>query len=147
MPDIADDPGPDAPERIDTPGVRTIADLAEQFDAAAHQQVKTMVWVVDDQVTLALVRGDHQLNEQKLADATGANRLRPATPDETLEHLGARPGSLGAVGVTGLRILADHAAAGPVEPLRRARTTTTCTCAASTSSATSRWTSGPTSAR
>ncbi len=112
VPALVDEPGPGAPERVDTPGVRTIADLAEQFGAAATQQVKTMVYVVDDQVTLALVRGDHQLNEQKLADATGANRLRPATPDETLEHLGARPGSLGAVGVSGLRILADPALQG-----------------------------------
>lgn len=112
VPDVADEAGPDAPERVDTPDVRTIADLAERFGAGADRQVKTMVYMVDDQVTLALVRGDHQLNEQKLADATGANRLRPATPDETVEHLGARPGSLGAVGVTGLRILADPALRG-----------------------------------
>ncbi|MFN3217225.1 MAG: proline--tRNA ligase [Acidimicrobiales bacterium] len=112
VPEVADEAGPDAPERVDTPDVRTIADLAEQFGAGAERQVKTMVYVVDDQVTLALVRGDHQLNEQKLSDATGANRLRPATPDETFEHLGARPGSLGAVGVTGLRILADPALQG-----------------------------------
>lgn len=112
VPAIVDEPGPDAPERIDTPDVRTIADLAEQFGVGAERQVKTMVYVVDDQITLALVRGDHQLNEQKLADATGANRIRPATPDETVEHLGARPGSLGAVGVTGLRILADPALRG-----------------------------------
>jgi prolyl-tRNA synthetase len=112
VPEVADEAGPDAPERVDTPDVRTIADLAEQFGAAADRQVKTMVYVVDDQVTLALLRGDHQLNEQKLSDATGANRLRPATADETVEHLGARPGSLGAVGVTGLRILADPALQG-----------------------------------
>ena len=43
---------------------------------------------------------DHQLNMQKLQDSTGAIEMRPATPDETVEHLGARPGSLGAVGVS-----------------------------------------------
>ena len=63
--------------------------------------------VLDDQVTLALVRGDHQLNLQKLQDSSGAIELRPATPDEAKDALGAMPGSLGAVGVEGLRIIAD----------------------------------------
>jgi prolyl-tRNA synthetase len=71
-----------------------------------------MVFVVDGAITLALVRGDHQLNEQKLADATQANTVRPATPDEAHAALGAMPGSLGAIGVTDLPILADPALRG-----------------------------------
>jgi prolyl-tRNA synthetase len=71
-----------------------------------------MVMVLDGLVTLALVRGDHQLNLQKLQDATGAVDLRPATPEEAHENLGAMPGSLGAVGVEGLRIIADHSLSG-----------------------------------
>jgi prolyl-tRNA synthetase len=71
-----------------------------------------MVMVLDGDITLALVRGDHQLNLQKLQDHTGAIDIRPATPEETLEHLGAHPGSLGAVGVDNLRIVADPALEG-----------------------------------
>ena len=99
--------------RFPTPGVRTIAAL-EQIDggAPAHRQIKTMVMVLDGSVTLALVRGDHQLNLQKLADGTGAIDIRPAEAAETLEHLGAHPGSLGAVGVTDLPIVADHGLRG-----------------------------------
>lgn len=110
IPDVSDGPGLDSPERFPTPGIRTIAALEEH--ATAERQIKTMVFVVDDQVTLALIRGDHQLNEQKLADATQANVVRPATPDEAHAALGAMPGSLGAVGVEDLPILADPALRG-----------------------------------
>jgi prolyl-tRNA synthetase len=105
----------DLPEltRFPTPGVRTIAAL-EQVDggAPADQQIKTMVMVLDGAITLALVRGDHKLNLQKLQDHSGAIEIRPATPEEALEHLGASPGSLGAVQVQGLRIIADPALQG-----------------------------------
>ena len=108
---ITDSPGPSAPEKFATPGIRTIAALAD----AGHDgenQIKTMVYVIDGQVTLVLVRGDHFINEQKLADATQANNIRPARREETIEHLGAEPGSLGAVNVSDLPIFADHALQG-----------------------------------
>jgi len=99
--------------RFATPGVRTIAALETvEGGAPADHQIKTMVMVLDGSVTLALVRGDHQLNLQKLQDVSGAIEVRPATPDEALAALGAHLGSLGAVGVTGLRIIADHALNG-----------------------------------
>ena len=95
---ISDEAGPAEPEKFATPGIRTIKAL-EEAGAPAKSQMKSMIMVLDDRVTIAVVRGDHQLNMQKLQDSTGAIEMRPATPDETLEHLGARPGSLGAVGV------------------------------------------------
>ena len=120
---IADDPASDAPELFDTPGVRTIAGLAE-FDggAAADRQIKTMVMVADDQIVLALVRGDHGLNEQKLADGLGSATLRAASPEEAQKALGAMPGSLGAVGVDGLRIVADLALQGRINMTTGANT-------------------------
>ena len=108
---ITDSPGPSAPEKFATPGIRTIAAL-EDAGHDGENQIKTMVYVVDGQVTLVLVRGDHFINEQKLADATQANNIRPARREETIEHLGAEPGSLGAVNVSDLPIFADHALQG-----------------------------------
>ena len=101
-----------APERFDTPGVRTIDDLATGYDAPASQQVKTLIYILDGQLTLVLLRGDHALEEQKLIDATGAVAVRPAEAEEIFAALGAHPGSLGAVGVTGLPVLADSALQG-----------------------------------
>jgi prolyl-tRNA synthetase len=102
----------EAPARFDTPGVRTIEDLANGYDAPADRQLKTLVYVLDDTLTLVLMRGDHALEEQKLIDATGAVTVRPATADEIVAALGAHPGSLGAVGVTAHPVLADLAVQG-----------------------------------
>jgi prolyl-tRNA synthetase len=101
-----------APEPFATPGVRTIEDLAEQYGAPADRQIKTLVYFLDGVLTLVLMRGDHALHEQKLIDATGAVEIRPAQPEEIRDALGALPGSLGAVGVTGHPIIADEALRG-----------------------------------
>ncbi len=102
------------PERIATPGIRTIKALAEGFAdiAAPDRQIKTLVYVLDDVLTLVLVRGDHDLQEQKLLDATGAVKGRPAQPEEIQAALGALPGSLGGVGVTDHPVIADPALQG-----------------------------------
>ncbi len=111
---VIDDPAPAAePEKFATPGVLTIAAL-EAFEggAPADRQLKTLVMMMDGQITLVVVRGDHQLNTQKLIDATGAIDVRPAEREETFAALGANPGSLGAVGVTDLPVIADLALEG-----------------------------------
>ncbi len=110
--EVADGPGLPAPERFGTPGVRTIEDLVTGYDAPADRQIKTLVYVLDGKLTLVLMRGDHALNEQKLADATAAVEIRPAHPEEIRAALGALPGSLGAVGVRDLPVLADEALRG-----------------------------------
>ena len=110
---VVDEPGPKAPEKFPTPGVRSIAALEEiEGGAPAKNQIKTMVMVLDDAITLALLRGDHRLNLQKLQDQSGAVNIRPAEVDETIAALGASPGSLGAVGVTSVRVIADSALEG-----------------------------------
>ncbi len=103
IPSVTDDAGPDAPEEFPTPGVRTIEDLTTfPGGAAADRQIKTLVYIAtindEPQFVLALLRGDHQLHETKLADALGANAVRPAQAEEIRDLLGAGAGSLGGVG-------------------------------------------------
>lgn len=119
---IKDLTGPEAPEEFPTPGVRTIEDL-EKFPggAKADTQIKSLVYVVtinnEPQPVLALVRGDHQVHETKLADTLAATAVRTAHPEEIRELLGAGAGSLGGVGARArakeanfdLRIVADLA--------------------------------------
>jgi len=113
LPAVADAAGPAAPEKFATPGVRTIADLAAFAGGApAERQIKTLVYQLDGELVLVLLRGDHDLALQKLADGTGARELRAARADEIRAALGAGAGSLGAVGVSGRRILADAALSG-----------------------------------
>jgi prolyl-tRNA synthetase len=108
-----DPPACAAAERFPTPGVRTIDDLARFAGGApADRQIKTLVYSVDGVLVLVLLRGDHALSEQKLHDQVEARELRPATDAEIRAALGAGPGSLGAVGVTGRTVLADFALDG-----------------------------------
>ena len=124
--EVRDGSGLDFPAEFPTPGVRTIEDLANfAGGAAAESQIKTLVFIdnggPDSGVTyyLALLRGDHQLHETKLADTLGVTNARAATAEEIYGLLGANPGSLGAVGAkkraselrpgANVRIVADHA--------------------------------------
>ena len=109
---VTDEAGPAEPQRLDTPGARTIEDLDRDYQLPGIRQIKTLIQVIDGQLTLVLLRGDHPLSDQKLIDATGATEIRPAHPDEIREALGASPGSLGAVGVTKLPVIADLALQG-----------------------------------
>ena len=116
---FSDEEGPATPEEFPTPGVRTIEDLATfEGGAAADRQIKTLVYVLDDKVTLVLMRGDHDLNETKLVEATGAINVRPAHTEEIREALGASAGSLGAVGIESMshpkidRVIADESLRG-----------------------------------
>ncbi len=112
LPPVEDAAGPEAPARLATPGVRTIEDLAVNYGLPGDRQIKTLVQVIDGALTLVLLRGDHPLADQKLIDATGAVNIRPAQQDEIVAALGASPGSLGAVGVTDLPVIADLALQG-----------------------------------
>jgi len=112
----ASDGANNAPERFDTPNIKTIEQLANfAGGAAADSQIKTLVYVLDESpaLTLILMRGDHELNETKLLAATGAQTMRPAQEQEIVAALGARPGSLGAVGVK----TSDHIDAGGISKI------------------------------
>jgi prolyl-tRNA synthetase len=90
-----------APEKFPTPGVVTIDALMQApYDVAAHQQIKTLVYLVESSPVLVLLRGDDQLNEAKFTVALGTNQFRPAEPEEIVAVLGAHAGSLGAVSAT-----------------------------------------------
>jgi prolyl-tRNA synthetase len=102
VPVIEDSDGLNAPEEFPTPGVRTIEDLTTfPGGAEASRQIKSLVYYAtiggEARPLLALVRGDHQLHETKLADGVGATAVRPAHPEEIRVLLGASAGSLGGV--------------------------------------------------
>src|SRR4029077_14133674 len=109
---IADPEGDYAPESFHTPGRKTIADIADFTGLPETSQMKSLVLVADGRPVLALVRGDHSLNETKFAHAMQAAEFRPAHADEIRELFGAEAGSLGPVGVKNLRIVADEALRG-----------------------------------
>ncbi len=102
-------------EEFPTPGVVTIEALAAKpYGVPADQQLKTLVYAVDGKPVVAIVRGDDQLNEAKLQTATGGSVLRPAHPEEIQRSMGAKPGSLGGVGLAGkeMRVFIDRRLVG-----------------------------------
>lgn len=99
-----------AAEKFPTPGVVTIEALSKApYSVPANRQIKTLVYIADSKPVLVLIRGDDQLNETKLAARTGAAAVRPATVEEIVALLSAKPGSLGAVAKVpaDLKVLAD----------------------------------------
>ena len=100
----------DAPlEKFATPGVVTIEALSKApHNVPAHHQIKTLVYLAESKIVLVLMRGDHTLNETKLTPQIGTANFRPATEEEIVAALGAKPGSLGAVNVSKFQVVADE---------------------------------------
>jgi prolyl-tRNA synthetase len=96
-------------EEVPTPNVRTIAELCALLRIEPAQTIKTLVLVAKDGPVLALVRGDQQLHEKKLARLLGGE-VRAAHPDEVRDALGAPVGSIGPVGAA-VPVVADEALA------------------------------------
>jgi prolyl-tRNA synthetase len=97
----------DAPEPMDTPGLTTVDEVAGALGVPPGALLKAFPVVVEDRgLVMALVRGDHRVNEIKLQNALGAT-FRPAHPDEVAEKIGPG-GFIGPVGID-LPILLDEA--------------------------------------
>jgi prolyl-tRNA synthetase len=96
------------PRPVETPGATTIQAVSDMLEVPAGALVKAFPMFVDGRgPLLVLVRGDHRLNEIKLANALGS-QARPAEAGEVREVFGAEPGFIGPVG-TRAPVLADEA--------------------------------------
>ena len=111
IPEVANRLENETLEKFGTPNIRTIEALSEAGHPPEHQ-IKTLVYMVDSELSLILLRGDHQFQEQKFCDATSSVEITPAEEDTIKKALGASPGSLGAVGIDGIPIFADPALKG-----------------------------------
>ena len=105
-PRVPDPAGDLDPEEFYTPGVKTIAQIAEFTGLPATSQIKSLVMVQEGKPLLILLRGDHQLSAAKLSGA------RQAEPSEIRQWTGADAGSIGPVGVPGMRVIADEVLRG-----------------------------------
>jgi len=95
------------PERVHTPGATTIDDVSRLLGVPAGTLLKAFPVVADGRgLVLVLVRGDHRVNEIKLANALGAS-FRPAGDDEVRERIGP-PGFIGPVGAN-VHVMLDEA--------------------------------------
>lgn len=95
------------PELVRTPGIRTIEELERFFQLPPDAFLKTVVYTADGRLVAAVVPGDSEVNEIKLARVVHADRLRLATDDE-LRSAGISPGFVSPVGLQGAEIVVDH---------------------------------------
>lgn len=100
---------------VDTPDMKTIAEVAGFLGADAARTVKTMIMSDGEgRFVTALLRGDHELNELKLKNRLGWDEIRMANDEEILRLTGTEVGFLGPVGLEGrVEIVADF----ELEPL------------------------------
>lgn len=97
-------------ESVPTPDVKTIDDVSRFFNVAAEKTIKSLLFLVDDKPVLALVRGDHEVNEVKIKNLFDSATVELATPEETLDFVGCETGFVGPIGLKEeIPIIADHA--------------------------------------
>jgi len=102
--------GSEAPRRVETPGKRTIEEVAAFLDLPATDFIKTLVYVqADGEAVVALVRGDHQISEAKLRSLLQTEALTLAGPEIVHKVTGAPVGFAGPIGLDSVRIVADAA--------------------------------------
>ncbi len=85
--------------KIHTPGVRTIEELVAFLHTDSKRFVKTLLYQADDQLVAALVRGDREVNEVKLANHLGARELTLAEGAQVTAATGAAVGFAGPIGL------------------------------------------------
>ena len=99
-------------EKVATPGTHTIALLAEYLKVPVEKTIKAVAYQTeDDTLILAFLRGDHEVNEIKLANAVpGARDLRMADED-AIRAVGGCPGFMSPIGIAkGTHIIVDETA-------------------------------------
>lgn len=97
---------PRALEEIETPGTSTIASLAALLAIPESRTAKAAFFMAGERLIFAVVRGDMEVNESKLAHVVGASELRPARPEELAAH-GIVAGYASPIGVAGVTVVAD----------------------------------------
>ena len=94
---------------VHTPNARTIDEVAAFLGTASSMFIKTLIYSADGKPVVVLVRGDHTVNDVKLARLVGAAELELAPEAMVVAVTGAPVGFAGPVGLTGVPIYADHA--------------------------------------
>jgi prolyl-tRNA synthetase len=100
--------GDGKPERIHTPGKGAIADVSEFLNISPSQDIKVVAFMAEKpgergqllkQAVVALLRGDHTVNEAKLSSLLGVSDLRTMNPEEVQHYFSGPGGFVGPVGL------------------------------------------------
>ena len=99
-------------ERVSTPDVKSIDEVSQFLNQPSSAFIKSLLLYADEQPVLALVRGDHELNEIKLKKVLNATLVRFASEEEVKAIFGVQPGFIGpyqrSETAQTVRVVADH---------------------------------------
>ena len=106
--------GYDKEQKLDTPNVKTIDELAKFLNITPDCILKSVLYIADSKPVLVMIRGDKEVEETKLLNAVNAIEIRPATSDEAYEYLGCEVGYLSFLNVdkNKVKIIFDKSAQG-----------------------------------
>lgn len=96
-------------EKVETPAVKSIEDLAKLFECSPKKIAKTLIFQADDKVVAVVLRGDREANEVKIANAIGeVIELEMASEEAVKEATGAAVGFAGPMGIKVDMLLVDQ---------------------------------------
>jgi len=103
-------------EQVHTPNVGSIEAVCEFLGTKPDQMIKTLIYQAGDDVLAALVRGDHEINQNKLAHVLGAAGVELAGENTIVTTTGAKVGFAGPVGLAEKvsKLVIDHSVAAMV---------------------------------
>ncbi|MHD0397880.1 proline--tRNA ligase [Staphylococcus simulans] len=95
-------------EKVETPNAHTAQEVADFLNRPLDHITKSMVFKVDGEFVIVLVRGHHEVNDVKLKAYFGTDNIELASQDEIVNLVGASPGSIGPIQEKGIKVYADH---------------------------------------
>lgn len=95
-------------EKVETPDAHTAQEVADYLNRPLEQITKSMIFKVDGEFIIVLVRGHHEINDVKLKAYFKTDNIELATQDEIINLIGAKPGSIGPVQEKGIKVYADN---------------------------------------
>jgi prolyl-tRNA synthetase len=109
--------GDGKPLEVHTPGMKTIEDVANFLGVSAKNKMKTLALMLEDtdvktgktskRAVVLLMRGDHQMNETKLASSLAGKTARAMTEDEIKQLFNSPAGFLGPIGIVWAKDMND----------------------------------------
>lgn len=102
-------------EQVDTKGLRTIKEVAAFLNVPSSKIIKTLIVKTEDGLVAVLIRGDHELNMEKLRSVVSSSKIEMASEEEVATILSCNVGSIGPVKLPiDLKVYADNAVASIV---------------------------------
>lgn len=110
LPPVEMDTSPLRPlQSVSTPGCRTVEEVTAFLKITPQQLVKTLLYSTGKEPVAVLIRGDHEANEIKIKRLLGVSELELASATTIEQVTGAPVGFAGPVGLSDVRVIADHA--------------------------------------